>query len=226
MIWVEIWRRSIFKPNKTFLDIFTHFHNERNIFKPKATFLHLFTHADIPRTPSPMSSHQLHCQDYRDNVYIFTYTFYLYVLRTIKHPKRIRFTYTFCVQLDVLNTVPFQCTPLWPDLLIRLIPLYVYVLLIRLTSLPLWSAPLTPYTYTFNLYILRIRYTYTYYIYFILTCNTYIFYLQLNVEFPSFFSNFLRNFYSSNFSQNILPLFFSKIFLRQFFPKYLHRADS
>ena len=165
-----------------------------------------------------MSSHQLHCQDYRDNVYIFTYTFYLYVLRTIKHPKRIRFTYTFCVQLNVLNAVAFQCTPLWPDLLIRLIPLYVYVLLIRLTSLPLWSAPLTPYTYTYYLYVLLIRYTYTYYIYFILTCNTYIFYLHLNVEFPSFFSNFLGKLF--------IPQIFPKIFCLYFSPKYFYANFS
>ena len=121
----------------------------------------------------------------------------------------------------------FQCTPLWPDLLIRLISLYVYVLLIRLMLLPLWPVPLTPYTYTFNLYILRIRNTYTYYIYFILTCNTYIFYLHLNVEFSSFFSNFLGNFFTPQNFPKIFCLYFSpKYFYANFSPKYLHRADS
>ena len=170
-----------------------HFHNERNIFTHFYTFSNrtkhfqtesnIFTlfhiqrrpkcYSDILRTPSPMLSHQLHCQDYRDNVYIFMYTLYLYAL-CISRP-------------DTPNAVPFQCTPLWPDLLIRLIPLYVYVLSIRLMLLPLQPAPLTPYTYTFNLYILRIRNTYTYYIYFILTYNTYIFYLQFKCRISLFF---------------------------------------
>lgn len=160
-----------------------HFHNERNIFKPKNNFSQRKQHfriqrrpkcySDIPRTPSPMSSHQLHCQDYRDNVYIFMYTLYLYAL-CVSRP-------------DTPNAVPFQCTPLWPDLLIRLIPLYVYVLPIHLMLMPLWPAPLTPYTYTFNLYVLLICYTYTYYIYFILTYNTYIFYLQFKCRIFLFF---------------------------------------
>ena len=135
-----------------------------------------------------MLSHQLHCHDYQDNMYIFTYTFYLYVLCTVrrpkrirftctscvsikhpKHPKRIRFTYTFCVQLDVLNAVPFSVYAPLACLTVRLVsliriritytfnvvaplaspfnPLYVYILLIRIT-------------YTLYLYVLHILYTY------------------------------------------------------------------
>lgn len=60
--------------------------------------------------------------------------------------------------------------------------------------------PLTPYTYTYYLYVLLIRYIYTYYIYFILTCNTYIFYLHLKCRL------FLKTLY--NFSTK----FFCKIF--------------
>ena len=146
-----------------------------------------------------MLSHQLHCQDYRDNVYIFMYTLYLYAL-CVSRP-------------DTPNTIPFSVYAPLARLTVRLTPLYVYVLLIRLMLLPLWPAPLTPYTYTFNLYILRIRNTYTYYIYFILTCNTYIFYLHLNVEFPSFFSNFLRNF----LLLKIFPKYFAFIFLQNIF---------
>ena len=172
-----------------------------------------------------MLSHQLHCHDYQDNMYIFTYTFYLYVLCTIKHPKRIRFTCTSCVSIKhpkhpkrPKRCLLFSVRPLWPDLLIRLIPLYVYVLLIRLMLRAPLTSPFNPYTYTFNLYVLLIRYTYTYYIYFILTCNTYIFYLQLNVEFPSFFSNFLGNFFT--------PQNFPKIFCLYFSPKYFYANFS
>ena len=151
-----------------------------------------------------MSSHWLHCQDYRDNVYIFMYTFYLYVLR-VSRP-------------DTPNAVCFLVYAPLARLTVRLIPLYVYVLLICLTLLPLWPAPLTPYTYTYYLYVLLIRYTYTYYIYFILTCNTYIFYLHLNVEFSSFFSNFLGNFFT--------PQNFPKIFCLYFSPKYFYANFS
>ena len=199
----------------TFLGIFTHFQTERNIFKPKNNFSQRKQHFHIQRrpkcysntsrTPSPMSSHWLHCQDYRDNVYIFMYTLYLYAL-CVSRP-------------DTPNTIPFSVyAPLWPDLLIRLIPLYVYVLLIRLMLRAPLASPFNPYTYTFNLYVLLIRYTYTYYIYFILTCNTYIFYLQLNVEFPSFFSNFLGNFFT--------PQNFLKIFCLYFSPKYFYANFS
>ena len=68
----------------TSLCLFTHFHIQR---RPKC-------YSDIPRTPSPMLSHWLHCQDYRDNVYIFMYTLYLYAL---------------CVtRPDTPNTIPFS----------------------------------------------------------------------------------------------------------------------
>ena len=151
MIWVKVWRRNIF----------THFHNEKNIFKPKNNFSQRKQHfhiqrrpkcySDILRTPSPMLSHQLHCHDYRDNVYIFMYTFYLYVLCTIKHPKhpkRIRFTYTFCAQLDVLNVLRIgqpdtpNAVPLTP-LIIRLVSL----IRIRITYTFNVVAPLA---YSFN----------------------------------------------------------------------------
>ena len=170
---VKVWGRNIFKPKETFLHIFKpknnfsqrkqHFHIQR---RPKC-------YSDIPRTPSPMSSHWLHCQDYRDNVYIFMYTLYLYAL-CVSRP-------------DTPNTIPFSVYAPLARLTVRLTPLYVYVLLIRLMLLPLWPAPLTPYTYTFNLYILRIHNTYTYYIYFILTYNTYIFYLQFKCRIFLFF---------------------------------------
>ena len=159
MTWIEIWRRDIFRPKDNFSQRKQHFHIQR---RPKC-------YSPTLRTPSPMLSHQLHCHDYQDNMYIFTYTFYLYVLCTIKHPKRIRFTYTFCVQLDVLNAVCFSVhAPLarftytfnFP-IRIRITytfnvvaplaspfnPLYVYILLIRIT-------------YTLYLYVLHILYTY------------------------------------------------------------------
>ena len=206
MIWIEIWRRDIFKPKGTLKSIQTYRARLRLCCRTSSTvrtteITYIFLRIRFTCTSCVSIKHP-------------------------KHPKRIRFTYTFCVQLDVLNAVcflvyapfsPFNCTF---DPTIRIRITYTFNVVAPLTS------PFNPYTYTFNLYILRIRNTYTYYIYFILTCNTYIFYLHLNVEFPSFFSNFLRNFYSSKFSQNILPLFFSKIFLRQIFPKYLHCADS
>ena len=101
----------------TFLDRKQHFHIQR---QPKC-------HSNTSRTPSPMSSHWLHCQDYRDNVYIFTYTFYLYVPCTIKHPKhpkRIRFTCTSCV--SVSQTPPTLSLSVYAPLTpirIRLTPL-------------------------------------------------------------------------------------------------------
>ena len=200
----------------TFLNRKQHFHIQR---RPKC-------YSDIPRTPSPMSSHQLHRLDYRDNVYIFTYTFYLYVLRTIRHPKHPKHP------KRPKRCLLFSVRPLWPDLLIRLIPLYVYVLLIRLMLRAPLASPFNPYTYTFNLYVLLIRYTYTYYIYFILTCNTYILYLHLNVEFPSFFSNFLGNFlllkifpkyFAFIFLQNIFTPIFPKIFTSRRLLKFLQK---
>lgn len=77
-----------------------HFHNERNIFTLFPIQRQSKYNSDIPHMLSPMLSHQLHCHDYQDNMYIFTYTFYLYVLCTIKHPKCIRFTYTSCVSVS------------------------------------------------------------------------------------------------------------------------------
>ena len=217
MIWVKIWRRNIFRPKDNFSQRKQHFYT----FSPTLTYrarLRLCC-----RTGSTVLTTEI--------TYIFLHIRFTCTscvsIKHPKHPKRIRFTYTFCVQLDVLNAVcflvyaplaPFNCT---------FDPLYVYVLLIRLMLWALSPAPLTPYTYTFNLYVLLIRYTYTYYIYFILTYNTYIFYLQLNVDFPSFLSNFLENFFTPQIFPKIFHLyFFPKIFLRQFFPKYLHRADS
>ena len=94
MIWVKVWRRQLF----------THFRNFLGIFKPKNNFSQRKQHFHIQRrpkcysntsrTPSPMSSHQLHCQDYRDNVYIFMYTLYLYAL-CVSRP-------------DTPNTIPFS----------------------------------------------------------------------------------------------------------------------
>ena len=99
----KIWFESKFGA-RTFSQRKGHFQTEQNISTTKTTFLCLFTlfyisqwhkcHSDIPRTPSPMLSHWLHCQDYRDNVYIFMYTFYLYVL-CVSRP-------------DTPNTVPFS----------------------------------------------------------------------------------------------------------------------
>ena len=164
LIQVEIWRRDIFK----------HFHNESNIFTHFYAKTRPKWPADTSRTPQPLSSHWLHCQDYRDNVHIFTYTFYLYVPRTVRHPKRIRFTCTSRVYVDQTppNPIAFQCTPLWLPLTLCLTPLYVYVLRIRLTLLPLWPAPLT-YLVPLYVYILLIHITYTYYLYIILIYNTY-----------------------------------------------------
>ena len=103
----------------TFSHIFTHFHNERNIFKPKNNFSQRKQHfhiqrrpkpySDIPRTPSPMLSHQLHCHDYRDNVYIFMYTLYLYAL-CVSRP-------------DTPNTVPFSVYAPLARLTVRLVSL-------------------------------------------------------------------------------------------------------
>lgn len=115
----------IFKPKNNFSQRKQHFHIQR---RPKC-------YSDIPRTPSPMSSHWLHCQEYRDNVYIFMYTLYLYALcvsrpdtpntvpfsvyaplarftYTFNSPIRIRITYTFNV--DAPLACPFN-------------PLYLYV---------------------------------------------------------------------------------------------------
>ena len=189
MTWVEIWRRGIFKPKGTLKSIQTYRARLRLCCRTSSTvrtteITYIFLRIRFTCTSCVSIKHP-------------------------KHPKRIRFTYTFCVQLDVLNAVCFLVyAPL-----ARFTYTFNFPIRIRITYTFNVAAPLTPYTYTFNLYILRIRNTYTYYIYFILTCNTYIFYLHLNVEFPSFFSNFLRKF----LLLKIFPKYFAFIFLQNIF---------
>ena len=136
----------IFRPKKRFLHIFTHFHNESNIFTLFQTSRRPKCHSDIPRTPSPMSSHQLHCHDYRDNVYIFMYTLYLYAL-CVSRP-------------DTPNTVPFSVYAPLTRLTVRLVSL----IRIRITYTFNVDAPLASPFNPFNslyIYIILIHITYT-----------------------------------------------------------------
>lgn len=161
-----------------------------------------------------MLSHRLHCHDYRDNVYIFMYTFYLYAL-CVSRP-------------DTPNTVPFSVYAPLARLTVRLVSL----IRIRITYTFNVAGPLAcPFnppilirlTYTYYLYVILIRITYTLYLHIILIFFTY----NLNVEFSSFFSNFLENFfYSSNFSQNILPLFFSPKYFNTKFSQNIYIAPT
>ena len=147
-----------------------------------------------------MSSHWLHCQDYRDNVYIFMYTLYLYAL-CVSRP-------------DTPNTVPFSVYAPLACLTVHLVSLIRIRITYTFNVVALLASPFNPpilirLTYTYYVYIILIHITYTLYLHIILIFFTY----NLNVEFSSFFSNFLENFLLLKF----FPKYFALIFLQNIF---------
>ena len=152
-----------------------HFHNERDIITTKNNFLHIFTTKGTFLHFSTFNADQNTTLTYRARLrlcrrtgstvrtteitYIFlcirfTYTSYV-LIKHPKHPIRIRFTCTSCVQLNILNVLhigqpdtppkrcpfgPFDCT-FDPTICIRITytfnvdaplacpfkPLYLYV---------------------------------------------------------------------------------------------------